>query len=76
MGLGLGITLAAVVTLGVTLGLTLAAFCALQDIGPKMGASIFLPRTHTPQAHADFYTYENFDLAFRLGLGLGLGLGL
>ena len=52
----------------------LTAFCALQDIEPEMGASIFLPRTHTPQAHADFYTYENFDLAFRLGLGLGLGL--
>jgi len=40
------------------------AFCALQDIGAEMGPTLFLPRTHTAAAHAKFYTYENFDLAF------------
>ena len=39
------------------------AFCALQDIGSEMGPTLFLPRTHTAAAHADFYTYANFDLA-------------
>jgi hypothetical protein len=29
-----------------------------------MGPTLFLPRTHTAAAHADFYTYANFDLAF------------
>ena len=29
-----------------------------------MGPTLFLPATHTAEAHAEFFTYENFDLAF------------
>ena len=42
----------------------LTAFCALQDIDESMGPTLFLPATHTAGAHAEFFTYENFDLAF------------
>ena len=42
----------------------LTAFCALQDIDEGMGPTVFLPATHTAEAHARFFTYENFDLAF------------
>jgi len=42
----------------------LTAFCALQDIDETMGPTIFLPATHNAEAHASFFTYENFDLAF------------
>lgn len=42
----------------------LTAFCALQDIDESMGPTLFLPATHTAAAHDEFFTYENFDLAF------------
>jgi len=42
----------------------LTAFCALQDIDASMGPTLFLPATHTAAAHASFFTYDNFDLAF------------
>ena len=42
----------------------LTAFCAVQDIDETMGPTIFLPGTHNAEAHASFFTYENFDLAF------------
>ena len=42
----------------------LTAFCALQDIDASMGPTLFLPATHSAEAHAEFFTYENFDLAF------------
>ena len=42
----------------------LTAFCALQDIDETMGPTLFLPATHTAEAHASFFTYENFELAF------------
>ena len=42
----------------------ITTFCALQDIDESMGPTLFLPATHTAAAHARFYTYENFDLAF------------
>ena len=35
-----------------------------QDIDETMGPTLFLPATHTAEAHASFFTYENFDLAF------------
>ena len=40
----------------------LTGFCALQDIDASMGPTLFLPSTHTAEAHAAFFTYENFDL--------------
>eukprot|EP00288_Rhodomonas_lens_P013143 CAMPEP_0177695724 /NCGR_PEP_ID=MMETSP0484_2-20121128/3607_1 /TAXON_ID=354590 /ORGANISM="Rhodomonas lens, Strain RHODO" /LENGTH=421 /DNA_ID=CAMNT_0019206663 /DNA_START=176 /DNA_END=1438 /DNA_ORIENTATION=- len=49
---------------GVTI---LTAFCALQDVDATMGPTIFLPATHTEEAHAAFFTYENFELTFDLG---------
>jgi len=50
---------------GTDVGATiLTAFCALQDIDETMGPTLFLPATHTAEAHASFFTYENFDLAF------------
>ena len=42
----------------------LTAFCALQDIDETMGPTIFLPATHTTEAHEAFFTYENFEAAF------------
>ena len=45
----------------------LTAFCALQDIDATMGPTLFLPATHTAEAHADFFTYETFDLVFDSG---------
>ena len=78
LNLNLSLSQTLAITLDLTLALTLTqlsnqgeqrpsivtAFCALQDIGPEMGPTLFLPRTHTAAAHADFYTYANFDLAF------------
>lgn len=50
---------------GTTHGVTiLTAFCALQDIEADMGPTLFLPATHTAEAHAAFFTYDNFELAF------------
>jgi len=40
----------------------LTGFCALQDVDASMGPTLFLPSTHTAEAHAAFFTYENFDL--------------
>ena len=40
----------------------LTAFCALQDIDASMGPTLYLPGTHTADAHAAFFTYDNFDL--------------
>ena len=45
----------------------LTAFCALQDIDATMGPTLFLPATHNAEAHADFFTYETFDLVFDSG---------
>ena len=42
----------------------LTAFCALQDIDATMGPTVYLPATHTAEAHADFFCYDNFDLLF------------
>lgn len=42
----------------------LTAFCALQDIDETMGPTIFLPATHTADAHSEFFTYKNFEAAF------------
>ena len=42
----------------------LTAFTALQDVEPAMGPTLFLPATHTAEAHEEFYTYENFELSF------------
>lgn len=42
----------------------LTAFCALQDIDGAMGPTLFLPATHNEDAHSNFFTYDNFDLAF------------
>ncbi|KAJ1486375.1 hypothetical protein T484DRAFT_1654906 [Baffinella frigidus] len=42
----------------------LTAFCALQDIDATMGPTLFLPATHTAEAHAAFFTYENFEATF------------
>ena len=43
---------------------TLTAFCALQDIDATMGPTVFLPATHTAEAHKAFFTYENFEAAY------------
>lgn len=45
----------------------LTAFCALQDVDAEMGPTLFLPRTHRAEAHAAFFSYENFDLLFDAG---------
>jgi ectoine hydroxylase-related dioxygenase (phytanoyl-CoA dioxygenase family) len=45
----------------------LTAFVALQDIGPEMGPTLFVPGTHTAEAHAAFNTADD-DGAAKLGL--------
>ena len=47
----------------------LTAFCALQDIDRSMGPTLYLPGTHTADAHAAFFTYDNFDLYVDSGDG-------
>ena len=42
----------------------LTAFTALQDVEPAMGPTLFLPATHTAEAHEEFFTYDNFELSF------------
>eukprot|EP00614_Pseudopedinella_elastica_P002329 CAMPEP_0172588946 /NCGR_PEP_ID=MMETSP1068-20121228/7769_1 /TAXON_ID=35684 /ORGANISM="Pseudopedinella elastica, Strain CCMP716" /LENGTH=277 /DNA_ID=CAMNT_0013384421 /DNA_START=183 /DNA_END=1017 /DNA_ORIENTATION=- len=39
----------------------LTVFCALQDIDATMGPTLFLPATHTAEAHAAFFDMENFE---------------
>jgi ectoine hydroxylase-related dioxygenase (phytanoyl-CoA dioxygenase family) len=43
------------------------AFAALQDIDATMGATLFLPATHSAEVHSNFFTYDNFDLVFSSG---------
>ena len=52
-----------VATKGTDQGATiLTAFVALQDVDASMGPTLFLPATHTAEAHAAFFTYDNFEV--------------